>query len=264
MATLDSGGQILFGTVHLQSDNPPFSTLLLMPASSPAAAQFLPRNAFDIALLAQPLTGDDSYFACSFSSLSLLGLFSFLGDNDAGASLTLTGPGRTATLSGNGPFYDMSDNPLGSPPVDPPFLVPGTWRIQGSGGKTIGPFQADLVLPPLVSWTNRDSLTTIDRARSQDITWDPTGYTDTDVATANLSATETGSLVSCRAPAATGQLTVPSSLLQMLPLGSAFLRLGIAPRPNQRTLFSLPLTNGSAAQAFFDYSFSETIPTQLK
>src|SRR5260370_19032169 len=185
------------------------------------------------------------------------GVFSFLGPIDAGASLTLPGPGRSAVLSGNGPFYDMSGNPLGTPPSDPPFLVPGTWRIEGSGGTTIGPFQADVVLPPTIHWTNRNNFANIDRGQDQTVTWDPTGYTYTDVAAANLSVPS--AQVSCRAPAATGKLTIPSSLLETLPLGSASLRLGIAPRPNQRMLFSLPPTDGSAAQAFFDYSFSETI-----
>jgi hypothetical protein len=155
----------------------------------------------------------------------------------------------------------MSGNPLGMPPSDPPFLVPGTWRIEGGGGTTIGPFQADLVLPPTVNWTNRDSLVTIDRGQDQVVTWDPTGYTDADVTAVNLSVPS--AQVFCRAPAATGKLTIPSSLLEALPLGSASLRLGIAPRPNRRTLFSLPLTDGSTAQAFFDYSFSETISSQI-
>ena len=263
MATLDSGGSILFGEVHLQSDGPPPPGLVPALGSSPAAAQFLPRNAFDIGLLAQPLTMDDRYFVCRSSPQLLIGgVFSFLGPIDAGALLTLTGPGRTAVLSGNGPFYDMSGNPLGMPPSDPPFLVPGTWRIEGGGGTTIGPFQADLVLPPTVHWTNRDSLVTIDRGQDQDVTWDPTGYTDADVTAVNLSVPS--SQVFCRAPATTGKLTIPSSLLETLPLGSASLRLGMGPRPNRRTLFSLPLTDGSAAQAFFDYSFSETIATQTR
>jgi uncharacterized protein (TIGR03437 family) len=265
MATLDSGRQILFGEVHLQSDGPPLPGLVPALGYSPAAAQFLPRNALDIGLLAQPLTVDDSYFVCRPSPTLLIGLIAgvtFLGPIDAGASLTLAGPGRAAALSGNGPIYDMSGDPLGTPPSDPPFLVPGTWHIEGPGGKTIGPFQADLVLPPAVRWTNRDNLTTIDRGQDQVVTWDPTGYTDADVTAVNLSVPS--AQVFCRAPATTGTLTIPSSLLETLPLGSASLRLGIAPRPNRRTLFSLPLTDGSAAQAFFDYSFSETIATQTR
>jgi hypothetical protein len=125
------------------------------------------------------------------------------------------------------------------------------------------------VLPPLINWTNRDNLATIDRGQDQDVTWDPAGYTDTDVATVSLSLTRQATLGSlnsqilCRVPAALGKLTIPSSLLEALPLGSASMQLGIAPRPNKRTLFSLPLTDGSAAQAFFDYSFSETISSQL-
>ena len=43
MATLDSGGQILFGAVHLQSDAPPPPGLVPALGFSPAVAQFLPR-----------------------------------------------------------------------------------------------------------------------------------------------------------------------------------------------------------------------------
>jgi hypothetical protein len=146
-----------------------------------------------------------------------------------------------------------------------PFFGPGNWRIEGPGGTTIGPFHADLALPPLIQWTNRDSFTTIDRGQDKDIIWDSTGYADTDVAAVTLSLTQPAAQILCRAPATTGKLTVPSSLLQTLPaLGSASLRLGIAPRPNRRVAFSLPLTDGSSAQAIFDYSFSETISTQTR
>jgi hypothetical protein len=164
----------------------------------------------------------------------------------------------------------MFGPPFGTPLTDPPFFIPGPWRIEGPGGTTIGPFKADLVLPPAIHWTNRDNLATIDRGQDQDVTWDPTGYSITDVATVTLSLTRLAALglpngqILCRAPAATGKVTIPSVLLETLPLGSASLRLGIAPRPNQRTLFSLPLTGGSAARAFFDYSFSETISSQTR
>lgn len=275
LATLDSGGRILFGSVSLRSDvGTPPGLLSAASRTETALAQFFPSDAFYIGLLAQPLTADERYFGCSLTPPSgPIGVLQFGAEVDAGEALTLTGPGMSTTLaSGVGlGLYQMATNPFGSPLSSPPFFGPGTWRIEGPGGKNIGPFQADLVLPPLINWTNRDDLTSIDRGNDQDITWDPTGYTDTDVATVNLSPTRLAAIVSpsaqilCRTPATSGKLTIPSGLLQTLPaLGSASLRLGIAPRPNQRVVFSLSLTDGSSAQAIFDYSFSETISTQTR
>jgi uncharacterized protein (TIGR03437 family) len=273
LATLDSGGRILFGSVHLQSDVMPTGFSLGGPSRfETAVAQFSRADAFYIGLLAQPLTADDSYFGCSLAPPSgAVGILQFLGDGDAGPALTLTGPGQNTAISqgiGLG-FYQMMRSTSGLPLSFPPFFGPGVWHIDGPGGENIGSFQADVMLPPLPDWTNRNDLATIDRDQDQDVAWDPSGYGDTDVAAVTLSAglSATGSpsaQILCRAPAPTGTLTVPSSLLQMLPLGSATLRLGIAPRPNQRVLFSLPLADGSSAQAFFDYSFSETISTQTR
>ena len=121
-----------------------------------------------------------------------------------------------------------------------------------------------------VRFPSRDRLAMLDRGQDQYVLWDPISCSDTDVATVTLSLIRfailgsPGSQILCRTPASTGALTIPSTLLQTLPPGSASLRLGIAPRPNRRVLFSLPLTDGSAAQAFFDYSFSETISTQMR
>jgi uncharacterized protein (TIGR03437 family) len=258
MASLDSGGTILFGAVHLESDVATLPGFSGGPARIELTlAEFLPRDAFGIGLYAQPLTTDDAYFGCQTAGSGLLGILLFGSDIDAGDALTLTGPGQSATLSRGVGIYQMAGSPFVEQSSDPPFFVPGPWRIEGPGGTTIGSFQADLLLPPLVHWTNRDNLTNIDRGKDQDVIWDPTGYSYTDVATVNLGQ------ILCRVPATAGKLTIPSSLLETLPLGSAYLRLGIAPRPNQRSLFALPLTDGSAAQAFFDYSFSETISSQL-
>ncbi len=269
MASLDSGGRILFGAVRLQSDVgviPFFGSSPGAPTElAGASAQFLRRDAFEIGLLAQPLTSDDSYFGCRVTPPSgAIGLL-FAADVDAGNALTLTGPGQSITLPRSAGLYDASAFAMGQS-----LFVPGSWRIEGPGGANIAPFHAELTLPPPVCVANRDSLTMLDLGQDQYVLWDPSGYSDTDVATVTLSLSRlaalglSGSQIRCRTPASTGALTIPSPLLQTLPPGSASLRLGIAPRPNRRVLFSLPLTDGSSAQAFFDYSFSETISTQMR
>jgi len=270
MATLDSGGRILFGSVTLRSDvGTPLGLGNGPSRMESAVAQFTRDDASYIGLLAEPLTADDG-FGCSLASGVNVYLQFVASGVDAGDALTLTGPGQFATLPRGFGTYQTSGNPFGTSLSDPPFFGSGTWQIAGPGGANIGPFVADLMLPPLLQWTNRDQLTTIDRSQDQDVVWDSTGYTDTDIATVNLTLTRLAALgsasasVFCRARAMAGKLTLPSKLLQALPNGLATLRLGIAPRPNQRVLFSLPLTDGSSAQAFFDYSFSETISTQTR
>ena len=109
MASLDSGGRILFGVVHLQSD------VGLIPVFGPssgaptelarASAQFLRRDAFEIGLLAQPLTSDDSYFGCRVTHRPARSVCLLNADIDAGESLTLTGPGQTITLPRMAGFY---------------------------------------------------------------------------------------------------------------------------------------------------------------
>jgi uncharacterized protein (TIGR03437 family) len=275
LAMLDSRGQILFGTVHLQSDAGVVPGFGFVSSGSSqidtASAQFSNRSAFEIGLLAQPLTSDEHYFGCTLAPpFGVTGAIIFANE-DAGPALTLTGPDRTAILTGNFGLYTTAGIPLGGPSSDSPFFVPGAWKIEGPGGQTVPPFEASLQLPPVVRWTNRDTLTTLDRAQDQDIIWDPSGYSDTDVTTVSVALTRLAAAGSpapeilCRAPATTGRLTIPAALLQAIPSpGLSSLRLAIAPRPNRRELFSLPLTDGSAARAFFDYSFSETISTQLR
>ena len=269
LATLDSGGQIVFGAVRLQSSVSPEAL------ADRASAEFLRRSAFDIALLAQPLLDDDSYFGCLAAPAGVTLGAIFSGDIDAGEAVTLSGPDKTLTLprTGGG-FYGVSLNLAErvSPGSLPPSLFsPGLWRIAGTGGATIGPFEFAATVPPALLWMNRDELTSIDRQRDQRVMWEPAGYNDADVATVSLApaAPQFGAAPSprilCRAPATAGMLTIPSSLLQGLPSARiASLTVSVAPRPDRRAVFSLPLTNGSTARSIFDYLFSEALVTEIR
>jgi uncharacterized protein (TIGR03437 family) len=264
LATLDSGDAILFGSIGLQSELGP------APADASggnvrldtAGVNFFLRDAFGIGLLAQHLVNEQDYFACNLAPVP--GLFSLLAASifDAGPSLTLIGPGQTATLQGVGGGYFYSG---------PPLFVPGRWRIQGPGGRTIGPFEAELLLPPLPRWTNRDKLATLSRNADQDVTWDTGGYTDAEVATVAVAQTRLAAILAplpeiiCRARATDGKLTLPAGLLAMFPPDTQVsARLTIETRPERRTLFAFPLTDGSSAKSLFGYSFSETLITAIR
>jgi hypothetical protein len=249
MGTLDAGRRILFGTVRLLNDS---------PGTVSASAQFLERANLDIALLAQPLLSDDRYFGCSLSAGSgALGAI-FVADIDAGDTLSLTGPDLSLTVPRQAPgsFYGLN--------LDVAGLAPGTWQIAAAGGKTIGPFQAALTLPPPLRGTNLAAPATVDRHQDRTVTWDPSGYSDGDVAIVTIGPNTPSSYVLCRTPAQAGNLILPANLLGGLPTGPATLRLSIGLRPDRRTLFSMPLTNGSTARGLFEYSFSESASTLLR
>src|SRR5262249_51053189 len=150
LSTLDSGGRIVFGAVRLQSSVTPTpgpASVARYSRSEGASAQFLRSSAFDIALLAQPVLNDESYFGCTLTSPFGVAGAIFTGDVDAGDALTLSGSDKTLTLpSTAGGLYGVSLNSgatVGSARPLPPLLFsPGVWRIAGPGGATIGPFES--------------------------------------------------------------------------------------------------------------------------
>src|SRR5262249_51638148 len=164
LSTLDSGGQIVFGAVRLQSSVTPTpgpASVARYSQSEGASAEFLRRSAFDIALLAQPVVDDERYLGCSLAPpLGTVGAI-FVGDVDAGNALTLSGADKTLTVPSTAiGLYGVSLNSGGTVgparPLPPLLFSPGLWRIAGPGGATIGPFESSIALPPLLVWTNRE------------------------------------------------------------------------------------------------------------
>ena len=106
-------------------------------------------------------------------------------------SLVLTGPaGQTLTADGYSSQYfggTGSAEPVDSPDqLPPPFFSAGTWTLDVSGDPRVAAFQHTFQLPPELKWTNRGSLNTVSRTSDTAITWDPAGYSATDVATVTL------------------------------------------------------------------------------
>jgi hypothetical protein len=103
----------------------------------------------------------------------------------------------------------------------------GTFTFKGSGGADVGPFTAVVDFSdPLLSWTNPDVATTIDRSQNLKVTWTG-GNADsyvyvTGVSTSKAtSATPSATLgFTCLVNASDGQVTVPSYILSALPPGT--------------------------------------------
>ncbi len=150
---------------------------------------------------------------------------------DAGPVLNLNGPNGSkqfpvnkgsygGTLGGGIPLPIPS-----APPVDPLFIVPGTYTVDnGSGGPDIGPFMVTLTIPdPLFQWTNPDDNLTIDRSVGVNVTWvggDPNAKvtvsgTSTVIDPTTLKAASAGIFI-CSVDN-TGEFFVSPDVLSLLP-----------------------------------------------
>ncbi|MGB6943170.1 MAG: hypothetical protein WBE37_12285 [Bryobacteraceae bacterium] len=103
----------------------------------------------------------------------------------------------------------------------------GTFTFQGSGGADVGPFTAVIDFSnPILSWTNPEVATTIDRSQNLKVTWtggNPDSYVYvTGVSTSKATSTTPSVTLgfTCLVKASDGQVTVPSYILSALPPGS--------------------------------------------
>lgn len=285
LRALDEGRSVRLGLVSLRSEvmppgGPPYSTYTRNEA---AFGEFAVRTASDIALMAQPLLADEAYYGCRLFNPALSSRFTAVDDFDAGERLLVTGPGKSLEVPRT--LRVVYLNVLPAPEAKPspkdlpgPYFTAGTWRVGSAGGATVAPFEAALPVPPPLRWTNRDSITAIDRSVDQAITWESDGYSPTDVMTATLTssafqldgtARATGMI--CRAPALAGRLTLPAELLRDLPASPisplfplVALELRLTPKSWQRQRFELPLVAGGTEGALFEYLFTDTLRTHLR
>jgi hypothetical protein len=140
---------------------------------------------------------------------------------NAGPSLTLSGMKGTLTLPGALSFGVFS---YGATPdsLAANYLDPGVYTVTGAGGPDVGAFTTSLDLPPLLAWTNQESITSVDRASGLTITWtggDPDSAVliqGTSTIGAGTSSRAVGTFA-CLAPVSAGSFTVPSTVLLTLP-----------------------------------------------
>ena len=154
-------------------------------------------------------------------------------------SITGLDPGTVTVTGPNGLSLTLPPSQLGIKGMFASTLsstaIPqtgGTFTFQGSGGADVGSFTAVLDFSdPLLSWTNPDVATTIDRSQNLKVTWTG-GNADSYVYVTGVStskATSTTSSVTlgftCLVKASDGQVTVPSYILSALPPGSGGLTI---------------------------------------
>ncbi|MFN7993335.1 MAG: hypothetical protein U0Q18_07025 [Bryobacteraceae bacterium] len=143
---------------------------------------------------------------------------------NAGSVMHLNGPqgAKQLTLTSPG-WFDITTigGGFGGTTL-PEYLVPGHYTADnGTGGADVGSFTATLDLQPTLSWTNQDSVSSINRARDLTVRWTGGDPEKEFVVIVGLSVDATsqilGSFVCAERPAA-GQFTVPASILSHLPV----------------------------------------------
>jgi len=102
-------------------------------------------------------------------------------------------------------------------------LAAGTYNFTGAGGPDVGPFTASYTMPPVFTWTNQSSLSTIVRANGATVTWsggDPAGYvaiSGESELTGATAATSASVSFTCTARVTDGSFTIPPVVLLALP-----------------------------------------------
>ena len=135
---------------------------------------------------------------------------------DAGA-LTLSGPlGTHALTQYMAGEYQVN---LGSGFVS--GVPAGTYQVTASGGKDIGPFTVPLTVGAPIVWSNKASISYIDRTQPLTITW--SGGPASGHVLIGGSAQLSGSSAAfvCVQEAARGQFTIPAAVLSSLPASDA-------------------------------------------
>lgn len=145
---------------------------------------------------------------------------------DAGKPLLVKGPNGSKELTEIkiGTYGAQLGGGSGAS-AQPLFLDPGAYTVTGPGGKDVGPFTATLNIAEPLTWTNKDSITTVVRSAGQNITWsggDPNSTVTISGSSIQQGTAEDGSdtvggFFTCSAPDSAKQFFIPAVVLDSLP-----------------------------------------------
>ncbi len=196
---------------------------------------------------------------------------------NAGNALTLSGPNATnkqMPFSMGAYFAALYSSGVGGfGGSGAPTLTQGMYTITGAGGADVGSFSGSVNFPGAFTWTNENAVpATIPRGQSLPITWSGggsglvavTGYAGKQVGGTESNPIFDAAVFYCTAQASAGALTVPSSVLQQLPVVSGDITSGdvgtigvlaVSDPANGQGNFVAPLTAGGNVDfSFFSYS----------
>ncbi len=141
---------------------------------------------------------------------------------DAGATLTLTGPTGSETLTKvEGLLYSGTLRSVSNG---------GTYMLSGTGGPDVGPFTLSATFPNSFIVTNSSSLMAISRSQPLTVSWTGSGFDTVQISintTTESSTTVHGLVLNCAVPASAGSYTIPAAALAFL-TPTAAAQVGIA------------------------------------
>ncbi len=219
---------------HSVSTSPGTTTITTTDAGEASFAK-ISSNAYSTSGL------DLNYGACAITNSPPAGTIVSSG-LDAGPVINVNGSNGAKTLTRltgtTGSFFTTLGGgaPLPGQTAQPLYLSPGTYTVDnGSGGKDVGGFQVNVTVPPVFTWTNYSSITSVPRSQPLTVTWTG-GDPNLDVYLFGSSAVADNAAVSfeCRAHGSAGTLTVSTAILQALP-------------PSASPLGALQMLTGNAA-----------------
>ena len=229
LQTLLGKSQVSFGGVFLSRSISVGASLLPgFPAtttkSDDGSASFLK---FSVnAAQAQSLVDTTPIGAClvtTFTSTNANPYASFTYTSlDAGAQITVNGPGGTQTLakltSGGITAYSAQFSNSAS------YLNAGNYTVTGPGGPDVGSFSVPLTIATPLVWTNQSAITTAGVTRASGVTVNWTGGDPSSTVTITGSSyqstgttTIVGASFTCQAPVSALTFTVPPPVLLALP-----------------------------------------------
>jgi uncharacterized protein (TIGR03437 family) len=146
-----------------------------------------------------------------------------------GGGATVNGGGKAATYQT--PYSPLNLGYLGSlNPVnshDTSLLAPGAFNIQTAGGADVPSFKLPFTMISPLTWTNREQLTTLDRAAGFTVNW--SGGAGNTIAVVGGSVdlpTNASAVFVCMPAPGSTSLTVPPLILSNLPQGRGDPRYG--------------------------------------
>jgi uncharacterized protein (TIGR03437 family) len=123
------------------------------------------------------------------------------------------------------PYYSLLANSNTVPGAVPGSFLGGNITVGATGGTTVGAFQAIVPPGPILTWSNRDQTSTIDRTTKLAVNWTLSGTGSTALTDKIVvviggeydAPSKRTSLFECVAAAADGTLSVPDYILSRLP-----------------------------------------------
>jgi hypothetical protein len=125
----------------------------------------------------------------------------------------------SASFSSGTPSIPGLPSIPGMPGGGGPFFDAGAFTIDNGAGAVVGGFRAQLTIPGNFTWTNENSVNTINRAAGQEFTWSGAGANST-VSIQGFSfdaAARAGGGFFCLERGSANRFTVPASVLLALP-----------------------------------------------